>query len=134
MENTKLIAGSIVKVLLSLASDGYDYIIPDNDNFSIGDLVYVPFRNKQVVGVIISQNDKPLDYDISKVKFISSKINDAKLSLNQLNFIKKVAEYNLNYMGNILKMVIGFDEIFFFLLKNEKRNYIISYIYVNLSD
>ncbi len=134
MENTKLIAGSIVKVLLSLASDGYDYIIPDNDNFSIGDLVYVPFRNKQVVGVIISQNDKPLDYDISKVKFISSKINDAKLSLNQLNFIKKVAEYNLNYMGNILKMVIGFDEIFSKKIKNEKRNYIPSYIPVNLSD
>ena len=53
MENTKLSSGQIVKVLLSLNSDGYDYIIPDEGEFFIGDYVYVPFRLKQEVGATV---------------------------------------------------------------------------------
>lgn len=134
MENTKLLSGQIVKVLLSLNSDGYDYIIPDEGEFFIGDYVYVPFRLKQEVGVIISENNEPLGYDISKVKFISNKIDGYNLSQNQITFIKKVAEYNLSSLGNVLKMVIGFDGIFD-KVKREKKNinYIPSYSEVELT-
>ena len=51
-----------------------------------------------------------------------------------LSFIKKVAEYNLSSLGNVLKMVIGFDGIFD-KVKREKKNinYIPSYSEVELT-
>ena len=112
MENTAFSSGDIVKILLPIASDGYDYFVPENMKISIGDIVKVPLKNKYEVGVVIGKNTEPLDYDISKVKPIFSKIEDYKLSLNHIEFIKKVADYNLTFLGNILKMRIGFDEIF----------------------
>ncbi len=112
MEKTKLLSGDIVKVLLPLNCDGYDYIIPSDGEFFIGDYVYVPFRSKQELGVIISKNTEPLDYDISKVKFILNRCFDYSLTDNQLEFIRRVADYNLSSLGNVLKMMIGFDEVF----------------------
>lgn len=112
MEKTRLSSGDIVKVLLPLNCDGYDYIIPTEGDFFIGDYVYVPFRSKQELGVIISKNTEPLDYDISKVKFILSHCFDYSLTDKQLEFIRRVADYNLSSAGNVLKMMIGFDEVF----------------------
>lgn len=112
MEKTKLLSGDIVKVLLPLNCEGYDYIIPSDGEFFIGDYVYVPFRSKQELGVIISKNTEPLDYDISKVKFILNRCFDYSLTDNQLEFIRRVADYNLSSAGNVLKMMIGFDEVF----------------------
>ena len=112
MENTIFSFGDIVKVLLPIASDGYDYIVPENIEVSVGDFVKVPLRNKYEIGVVLKKNDEPLSYDISKIKSIFSKVKNYKLSVSQIEFIKKVADYNLTNVGNILKMVMGFDELF----------------------
>ncbi|MGN0929546.1 MAG: primosomal protein N' [Alphaproteobacteria bacterium] len=135
MEKTKFSYGDIVKVLLPLNCDGYDYMIPTEEDFFVGDYVYVPFRSKQELGVIISKNDKPLDYDISKVRFILGKCKDYFLTENQINFIKKVAEYNLSSFGNVLKMVMGFSGIFDDVKSHKKEvSYIPSYTEVDLTD
>ena len=68
MENTKFFGGSIVKVLLSLSSDAYDYIVPEGLELCVGDFVCVPFRRKEEIGIVYSAKIEPLDYDISKVK------------------------------------------------------------------
>ena len=135
MENTKLLNGSIVKVLLSLNSDSYDYILPTEGEFFIGDIVAVPFRSKVEIGVIVSENTMPLGYDISKVKFVLNKICDYKILPHQLEFIKKVASYNLTPQGNVLKMVMGFDGIFDSVKKGKKEpDYTPSYTEVDLTE
>ena len=72
MENTVFSSGDIVKVILPLASDGYDYIVGDGESYEVGDFVRVPLRRKEEVGVIFGRRTTPLDYDISKVKSIIS--------------------------------------------------------------
>ncbi|MBR1544424.1 MAG: primosomal protein N', partial [Alphaproteobacteria bacterium] len=135
MESRVVSFGDIVKVLLPIASNGYDYIVPENLELSVGDFVKVPLRNKTEIGVIFGKNDKPLDYDISKVKSIISKVKDYKLSLNQIEFIKKVAEYNLTQTGNILKMVMGFDELFETVIPRKKNTqYTPCYVSPKLSE
>ena len=121
MENTIFSYGDIVKVLLPIASDAYDYIVPENMEVFVGDFVKVPLRKKYEVGVVLCKNDGPLGYDVSKVKSIFSKIKNYKLSQNQLDFIKKVADYNLTFSGNILKMVMGFDELFDTVIPRKKN-------------
>jgi primosomal protein N' (replication factor Y) len=115
-DNTILHSGDIVKVLLPLNTDGYDYIVPDGGLFSIGDFVKVPLRNKEEAGVIWSRNSDPLDYPVSKVKSIAFRIGDYRLSPLQISFVNRVAEYNIAPAGNVLKMVMGFNGIF-----DEKR-------------
>ena len=135
MENTEFSSGDIVKVLLPIASNGYDYIVPENTKIFVGDFVKVPLRNKFEIGVVLGKNNSPLDYDISKVKQIYEKNLDYKLSVNQIEFIKKVADYNITFYGNILKMVMGFDELFDGV-KSKKKNveYMPSYVSPKLSD
>ncbi|MDR2098469.1 MAG: primosomal protein N' [Rickettsiales bacterium] len=111
-DNTILKPKDIVKVLLPLNTDGYDYIVPDADMFSVGDLVKVPLRGKVETGVIWGRNSEPLDYPVSKVKSIISRAGDYSLSSTQKTFVNRVAEYNMASAGNVLKMVMGFDEVF----------------------
>ncbi len=135
MKNTEIFNGDIVKVLLPIASDGYDYIVPEKLSVSVGDFVKVPLRNKEEIGVVFSKNVGPLDYDISKVRPILSKLESYHLSENQIEFIKKVADYNLTFLGNVLKMVMGFDELFSDVRPRKKIvNYIPSYESPILSD
>ena len=66
MENTTFSSGDIVKVILPVASDGYDYIVGDGESYEVGDFVKVPLRNKEEIGVIFGRRNEPLDYDISR--------------------------------------------------------------------
>ena len=61
MENTVFSFCDIVKVLLPIMGNGYDYIVPENMEVSIGDFVKVPLRNKYEIGVVIQKNTTPLD-------------------------------------------------------------------------
>ncbi len=134
MENTVFFSNDIVKVLLPITSNGYDYIVAENMQVKVGDFVKVPLRNKEEIGVVIGKNNAPLDYDISKVRTIKSKIDDYKLSVSQIEFIKKVADYNIAPLGNILKMVMGFDELFSSVKARKKNiNYTPCYVSPKLS-
>ncbi len=53
MENTIFSSNDIVKVLLPIASDAYDYVVPENIEVSVGDFVKVPLRKKYEIGVVL---------------------------------------------------------------------------------
>ncbi len=134
MEKTEFSCGDIVKVVLPLASDGYDYIVPENLELCVGDFVRVPLRNKEEVGVVFSEKNEPLDYDISRVRKIISKVKNYKLLPTQIEFVLRVADYNLTQVGNVLKMVMGFDEVFSSTIPRVKKtNYNPTYVSPELS-
>ena len=134
MEKTEFSCGDIVKVILPLASDGYDYIVPENLELCVGDFVRVPLRNKEEVGVVFSEKKEPLDYDISRVRKIISKVKNYKLLPTQIEFVLRVADYNLTQVGNVLKMVMGFDEVFSSTIPRVKKtNYNPTYVSPELS-
>lgn len=134
MKKTEFSCGDIVKVVLPLASDGYDYIVPENLELCVGDFVRVPLRNKEEVGVVFSEKKEPLDYDISRVRKIISKVKNYKLLPTQIEFVLRVADYNLTQVGNVLKMVMGFDEVFSSTIPRVKKtNYNPTYVSPELS-
>lgn len=134
MEKTEFSCDDIVKVVLPLASDGYDYIVPENLELCVGDFVRVPLRNKEEVGVVFSEKKEPLDYDISRVRKIISKVKNYKLLPTQIEFVLRVADYNLTQVGNVLKMVMGFDEVFSSTIPRVKKtNYNPTYVSPELS-
>ena len=134
MEKTEFSCGDIVKVVLPLASDGYDYIVPENLELCVGDFVRVPLRNKEEVGVVFSEKKENLDYDISRVRKIISKVKNYKLLPTQIEFVLRVADYNLTQVGNVLKMVMGFDEVFSSTIPRVKKtNYNPTYVSPELS-
>jgi len=112
IEKTKINCGTIVKVILPINCGGYDYFVPAEGEFFIGDLVRIPFRTGLEVGVIWEEVSTPPDYPRSKIKTISEKIEDFSLSESMRNFVQKVASYTMSPLGNVVKMVIGAKDIF----------------------
>ena len=111
-EKTGIIGGAIVKVVLPINCDGYDYFIPREGLFSVGDIVRVPFRTGTEIGVIWEEVTSPPDYPISKIKTILEKIEDFNLSKSMRNFVQKVAVYTMSPLGNVTKMSIGAKDLF----------------------
>ena len=74
MENTAFNKGDIVKVILPLNTDGYDYIVPEGGAYFPGDFVWVPLRSGREAGVIWRKNTDPIDYPISKIREIISNV------------------------------------------------------------
>ncbi|UTO55980.1 primosomal protein N' [Neoehrlichia mikurensis] len=80
-------------------------MIPDNMECVIGDYVVVSFKNRMLVGVIISFEDCVLkDIDL---KYVDSKLCLPSINFLLVNFIKWVGFYNVIPMGLMLKMVFG---------------------------
>lgn len=79
----------------------------DGGDIEIGQLVIVNFRNRDMVGVVFERLDDPPS-DISKIKMISSILPYA-ISRRYVDFIKFVANYNINTVGSILSLVIPFS-------------------------
>ena len=126
--------GDIVKVLLPISSESFDYIIPENNKYKTGDIVFVTFKNKTLFGVITKKNTEPITYDKNKIKLILSPAKNYSLQKNHLDFIEQVANYNLTPSGNILRMMIGFKEIFTEIIsKKKKYDYKLNYISPKLS-
>ena len=68
-----------------------------------GDLVKVPFRNRELLGVIL-QKSTVLDH--SKIKDIALKY-DEKLQEKTLTFIEKTALYTFEKRGEVLKQILS---------------------------
>ncbi len=80
----------------------FDYYI--NQECEVGDLVQVPFRKGEVLGVIIGEKKSSIAKN--KLKEVLSVSNALKLSTKQINFFKFAAYYNMSSIGNILKLAI----------------------------
>ena len=99
----------IVQVLLpKLKLFPLDYYVLDSMCAEIGDLVIVNFRNKDQVGVIWSQNQTEIE--ISKIKTIIGKAPlDLKISIKDMEFLKKTSQYYMSDLGSALRIALPVD-------------------------
>ena len=82
----------------------YDYSISDSLDVKLGDFVKVPFRNREIMGIIW---DKSLEgIEESKLKEVIEYYPTYKLSNNVINFIKFFSRYNYTFLGRVLKLFI----------------------------
>jgi primosomal protein N' (replication factor Y) len=95
----------------------FTYKYEQNKNYKIGDIVEVPFGNKNEIGVIwkgITTIDKKI-----KIKNIEKKVKNYCLDKKLINFIEWFSMYNMVPKGLVLKMCIGGNENYF---KKNKEN------------
>ena len=94
----------IVNVIVPLAlNEPFSY--ETDYDLDIGDLVIVPFGNKDFIGLVIDINVKIKEgIELKKVK---EALDLPPLKQELIDFIKWTADYNLIPLGNVLKMVIN---------------------------
>lgn len=84
-----------------------DYLAEENLRLEVGDLVIVPFRNKEVQAIVweILTGSK-----VSKLKSIKEKVQvDFKFNIEELKFIEKTSEYYLAELGSIARLALPVD-------------------------
>lgn len=72
------------------------------DDLSIGQLVVVPFRNENIIGIVIALDDKS---DVKKIKPVKT-IYPFKVGEDFLKFLTISAKYYFAEIGSILKMCL----------------------------
>ena len=94
----------LVDVLLPLNFDhGFTY--QSDKKLKIGHLVLVSFKNKEIVGIVWDLKPRPLKKNI-KIKKIIEVLKLPNLSKNKINFIEKMASYNLVNKGMVLNLFL----------------------------
>ncbi|MDA0901945.1 MAG: primosomal protein N' [Proteobacteria bacterium] len=97
----------IVTVLLPLPFDhGFSYFADANLHLKVGDMVQVPFRKKEIYGVVVAVDDK-VDFDHKKIKSIIKKDENLHISDKLLKLVQWAANYNLAPQGLMLKLAIS---------------------------
>jgi primosomal protein N' (replication factor Y) (superfamily II helicase) len=92
-----------------------DYLIPVDINIKVGDIVFVPFRNKLVVAAICkTQNHSDVPQD--KLRNIEQ-VTIYSLSKSDLEFLHWVAQYYMFNIGIVFKMMLP-NYIANFILKD----------------
>ncbi len=100
----------VAKILLPLAKlFPLDYFIPNKLKLVIGDLVIVPFRKKELTG-IVWQLDNEIIETTNKIKSIKQKVPlEFRFNQEMLNLIKWVANYYMTEFGSVAKLVLPID-------------------------
>ncbi len=101
---------SRVKVVLPLATGkGYDYKAPDGMILEPGQIVRVPLRGRDEIGLVFGEGTD--DYPVEKLK----KVKDVLpyiLPEENIKFIEWVSQYTLADLGTVLKMMISVGDVF----------------------
>ncbi|MDR0329779.1 MAG: primosomal protein N', partial [Rickettsia sp.] len=100
----------VAKILLPLAKlFPLDYLIPNGLKLAIGDLVVVPFRNKELTG-IVWQLDTEVSERTIKIKSIKKKVSlEFRFNQEILDLIKWVANYYMTSLGSVAKLALPID-------------------------
>ena len=106
-----------INILLPIKFDqAFTYSVDASLDLKKGDYVLVPFRSKEIIGVVWEKDIKaPKNI---KIKKIISKINFPSLSEKNIEFIKRFSKYNLSSLGMTLKLFF-YEKGFLSLLKNK---------------
>ena len=100
----------IVGVLLPLPfNEPFDY--KTEESVEIGSIVRVPWGKEQQIGVVWKIG-KSSNLPDGKIKYITEVFNFPPLSDKIIKFIKFVADYNMAFLGLVLKMVISVKGVF----------------------
>ncbi len=103
-------APHIIGVLLPLPfNEPFDY--QTDEPLSLGTIVRVPWGKEQQIGVVwkIGKSSKLPE---NKIKPIIEKFNFPPLSSQLMQFVKFVADYNMTFLGLVLKMIISVRGVF----------------------
>lgn len=101
---------SIIGVMLPLPfNEPFDY--KTETELPLGTLVRVPWGREEQIGVVWKHGCSS-ELPENKIKPIIEKLDFPPLSKNLIQFIKFVAEYNLAFVGLVLKMVISVRAVF----------------------
>ncbi len=96
-----------LNVLLPLPFDrAFSYKACDV-SIRVGDLVKVPFRKKDFWGLVVEASDAMPDVAAHKIKEIIAKNEIVSFNKNLIDFINRIAAYNLAPRGLVLKAFIG---------------------------
>ncbi|WP_341786729.1 primosomal protein N' [Rickettsia endosymbiont of Cantharis rufa] len=98
----------IAKILLPAAKlFPLDYLVPEDLELNIGDLVVVPFRNKELTGIIWEFTTVP---KAKKLKTVKEKVPlNLNLTSEVLELIKWMSGYYMSELGSIAKLVLPID-------------------------
>lgn len=98
----------IAKILLPAAKlFPLDYLVPEDLELNIGDLVVVPFRNKELTGIIWEFTTVP---KAKKLKTVKEKVPlNLSLTSEVLELIKWMSGYYMSELGSIAKLVLPID-------------------------
>ncbi|CAL7960071.1 Primosomal protein N' [Alphaproteobacteria bacterium] len=101
----------LVTVLLPLALDQcFTYSFNDERKLVSGQLVVVPFRNTKLVGMVV-ENAIPAENMLDKkLREIDEVLDLPPISLSTQQFMKWVADYNMAYVGMVLKMMLSISK------------------------
>ena len=95
----------------------YDYLVPEKTKLELGSFVSVPFRNKEMKGIVwFDSGDKVA---IEKLKTVSKVYNQIKLERDYIYFLDFFYKYNLTPISKVLRLVLPKDNI----LENFENNY-----------
>jgi primosomal protein N' (replication factor Y) (superfamily II helicase) len=99
-------ASQIVEVLLPLALDqAYSYKVPAELDIKQGDVVSIPFGQREAIGVVWNTNNSILKHD-KKLKSIIAKLDWPAISTNMQQFLEWIARYTLAPRGLVMKMAL----------------------------
>ncbi len=98
-----------VSVLVPFPVDkAYDYAVPDDIHIQIGDYVRVPFKNRDVTGVVWGAAQPPIEgKKPKKLKAIVYKFDMPPLTDAHRTFIEWTARYTVSPLGSVLKMTLN---------------------------
>ncbi|MGX6959815.1 MAG: primosomal protein N' [Rickettsia endosymbiont of Pentastiridius leporinus] len=98
----------IAKILLPAAKlFPLDYIIPENLSLNTGDLVVVPFRNKELTGIVWEFTESA---EAKKLKAVKERVPlNLTLTSGVLELIKWISNYYMAELGSVAKLVLPVD-------------------------
>ena len=98
----------IAKILLLVAKlFPLDYLITEDLELNIGDLVVVPFRNKELTGIVW---ELVSNSEAKKIKTIRAKVPlNLNITSEVLELIKWMSSYYMSELGSIAKLVLPID-------------------------
>lgn len=98
----------IAKILLpAVKLFPLDYLIPENLVLNVGDLVVVPFRNKELTGIVWEFAEVP---EVKRLKTIKEKTPlDFSINSKVLELVKWMSNYYMSELGSIAKLVLPVD-------------------------
>lgn len=105
----------VVKVLLPVAQlFPLSYLVPEDLEVEVGDLVIVPFRSKEITGIVFEEEMAPYTESTSdekiKLRPIKAKVPlEFRLKKEILQLITKAADYYFAQLGSICKLVLPVD-------------------------
>jgi len=87
-----------------------DYYV-DSTKLEVGQIVRVPFRSKEKIGLIIAINDVST-IDDAKLKSIIEVIDFGTLPVRFIDFLQAAARYYFQPLNNFVKLAIPGDDLF----------------------